>query len=290
MHLADVQLTTQGDDSFHVFAVGDLHADSKTFREKRLQQWIAHITRYGGEAIAVCVGDYLNGQTPGHKHFDPEATRADYVLNLDGYVKHGLAHCERLLKPLTDAGVATILVEGNHDRMMNAVGFTAMLADRIGATFLGAGGFIRVRSCPARARSRVAKGLNVPQDRTTVIYAHHGSKGGGSPGPKVNAMHGLMGWADADIYIAGHVHDAMLRVVPRYSITRQVGSLAVATRHVGLYRAPSFLSRAVAGVDTYADRKEYGANDEGLMWLEYNPQKRRARRHELPVWGGAQTG
>lgn len=277
-------ITTEGDDAFHVFAIGDLHADSKTFREGRLKRWVQHIASYKGEAIAVCVGDYLNGQTPGHKHFDPEATRSDYLTNMDSYVKHGLAHCERLLAPLTKAGVSVVMVEGNHDRMMGAVGFTPMLADRVGAHYLGAGGFVRVRSAPKKARKRVTEGTNA-QDRTTVIYAHHGSKGGSTPGPKVNAMHALMAWADADLYVAGHVHDALTRVVPRYSVTRRLGSLDIATRDIGLYRAPSFLSRAVAGVSTYADRKEYGTNDEGLMWFEYNPQLRRMRRHELAKWG-----
>jgi hypothetical protein len=276
MHVADVSLTAKGDNTIHVFAVGDLHADSKTFREKRFKRWIDHIASFGKEAVAVCVGDYLNGQTPGHKHFDPEATRADYVLNLDGYVKHGLAHCERLLAPLTKAGVPTVMIEGNHDRMMGAVGFTPMLADRINAQYLGSGGFIRVRSTPKAARK-----TDKPNERTTVIYAHHGSKGGATPGPKVNAMHALMGWADADVYIAGHVHDADLRVVNRYGVTRKHDSLSVARRPVALYRAPSFLSRAVAGVSTYADRKEYGTNDDGLMWVEVDPQSHRMRRHEF---------
>jgi predicted phosphodiesterase len=277
MHVADVRCTGKSD-PVHVFAVGDLHADSKLFREERFKAWIAHIAEYGEGAVAVCVGDYLNGQVPGHKHFDPDAMRSDYLLNLESYVKHGLGHCERLLKPLTKAGVPVVMVEGNHDRMMGAVGFTPMLADRVGAQYIGAGGFIRVRSATQNTR---AKRSITTGDRTTVIYAHHGSKGGGTPGPKVNAMHALMGWADADIYIAGHVHDALTRVVPRYTCNRKFDSLEVVERDVGLYRAPSFLSRSVTGVSTYADRKEYGTNDEGLMWLEVNPLLRTIRRHEM---------
>jgi predicted phosphodiesterase len=281
MHVADVRCTGKSD-PVHVFAVGDLHADSKLFREDRLKGWVAHIAEYGPGAVAVCVGDYLNGQVPGHKHFDPDAMRSEYLLNLESYVKHGLAHCERLLKPLSKAGVPVVMVEGNHDRMMGAVGFTAMLADRIGAQFIGAGGFIRVRSASKNTRTSKAATTG---DRTTVIYAHHGSKGGGTPGPKVNAMHALMGWADADIYIAGHVHDALTRVVPRYTCNRKFDSLEVVERDVGLYRAPSFLSRSVTGVSTYADRKEYGTNDEGLLWFEVNPLTRQMVRHELHKWG-----
>jgi hypothetical protein len=280
MHLVDVRCTNPKAERLHVFAIGDLHADSRLFREDRFKRWIAHIAKYGSAAVAVCVGDYLNGQTPGHKHFDPDAIRHDYLLNLDGYVKHGLSHCERLLAPLAKAGVPAVLVEGNHDRMMGAVGFTAMLADRIGAQYLGAGGFIRVRlESGATKRRREATGEAMP--RTTVLYAHHGAKGGGTPGPKVNAMHALMGWADADIYIAGHVHDALTRVVPRYTAPRRFDNAEVVERDVGLYRAPSFLSRCVTGVSTYADRKEYGTNDEGLMWMERSTLHGTIQRHEM---------
>jgi predicted phosphodiesterase len=281
MHVADVRCTVKQGHAINVFAVGDLHADSRLFREDRLKRWVNHIAGYGEGAVAVCVGDYLNGQTPGHKHFDPDAMRPDYLMNLESYVKHGLAHCQRLLEPLGRAGVPVVMVEGNHDRMMGAVGFTAILADRIGAQFIGAGGFIRVRSMSSATRQNKDATTG---DRTTVIYAHHGNKGGGTPGPKVNAMHALMSWADADIYIAGHVHDGLTRVVPRYSCTRKFDSLEIVERDVGLYRAPSFLSRSVTGVSTYADRKEYGTNDEGLLWMEADPLRHSIQRHELPKW------
>ena len=252
--------------------MGDLHADSKAFDEERLKKWVGHISEFGGNAIAVCVGDYFNGQTPGHKHFDAGAMRDDYVLNLEGYVKHALGHCERMLKPLTKAGVNTVLIEGNHDRMISAVGFTAMLSDRIGGTYLGNAGFIRAHCTP------LYKTTGTP---ISVLYAHHGKKGGVTPGPKVNAMQALIGPYDADVYIAGHVHDAMLRVVNRRGVRRKGSSTEMVSRAVGLYRAPSFLSDTPTGYSTYGERNEYGANDSGLMWLEVNPKLFTMQRHEL---------
>lgn len=275
MYLADVSLSPRRSDQIEVFAIGDLHADSKCFQEDRFKAWIAHIAERGPGAVAVCVGDYANGQVPGHKHFDPDATRAEYLVNMDGYVKHALAHCERLFAPLKKAKVPVVMVEGNHDRMMGAVGFTPMLADRTGAQFLGASGFIRVRS------QSTSRGQRKDEGRTTVIYAHHGSKGGSTPGPKVNAMHGLMGWVDADVYIAGHVHDADLRIVTRYGVPHKYDSLAIREYPVALYRAPSFLSRAPVGFSTYADRKEYGTADSGLMWVRIDPKEHTMQRHEF---------
>lgn len=279
MHVVDIALTrTSAHGRFAIFAIGDLHADSKSFREERLNQWVAHIAKYRGQAVALCVGDYANGHTPGHKHFDTDATRHDYLTNMDSYVKHSLAHVERLLKPLQVAGVPLVFVEGNHDRMMGWVGYTAMLADRLGGHFLGNAGFVRVASSGHPAKRYC-----------TTIYAHHGAKGGTTPGPKVNAMQGLVTAWDADCYIAGHVHDADLRIIPRYgagrfgsrAVDQDGGDGGIVRRQIALYRAPSFLDRVPLGHSTYADRKEYGTQDEGLLWLECKPRWRIFRRHEF---------
>jgi len=37
----------------------------------------------------------------------------------------------------------------------------------------------------------------------------------------------------------------------------------------------------MTGVSTYADRKEYGTNDEGLMWMERNVHLGTIQRHEM---------
>lgn len=274
MHATTVTLPECNNGRFACFAIGDLHSDSIAFREDRLKRYVKFITKYKGQAVAVCVGDYFNGQHPGHKHFNADATRHDYLTNLDSYVKHSLAHNARLLKPITDAGIPLVMCEGNHDLMMGYVGYTAMLADRVGGTFIGGAGFVRVRSS-----SNPGKDAN---HKTTVLYVHHGSRGGTNPGPKVNAMQQLMVAWDADVFIAGHVHDADLRIVPRYGINRTTkGEDTVQRKHVALYRAPSFLDRVPPGVTTYADRKEYGTNDEGLQWLSVNPRYGLMRRHEF---------
>lgn len=273
MHTATVTLPGCSHGRFACFAIGDLHSDSLAFREDRLKRYVRFITRYAGQAVAVCVGDYANGQTPGHKHFDTDATRPDYLTNMDSYVRHSLAHNERLLKPLSEAGIPVVFVEGNHDRMMGWVGYTAMLADRVGGTYLGGAGLVRVLS-------RV--GAKSTGYYSSVVYAHHGSKGGGSPGPKVNAMQALITAWDADIYIAGHVHDGDLRVIPRYGIgPRSAGGPEIKRRHIALYRAPSFLDRVPANITTYPDRKEYGTQDEGLQWLSVHPRHGVMKRHEF---------
>ena len=273
MHVASVTLPQCDHGRFACFAIGDLHSDSIAFREDRFKAYVKHIVKYAGQAFVLCVGDYFNGQHPGHKHFNADATRPDYLLNVDSYVKHSLAHNERLLKPITEAGIPLVLVEGNHDLMMGYVGYTAMLADRVNGIFLGGGGFVRILSATTSGK---------PNCFTTVLFAHHGSKGGGTPGPKVNAMQALTVPWDADIYVAGHVHDGDLRIIQRYGINRTTkGEDKIKPRPVALYRAPSFLDRVPHGVTTYADRKEYGTQDEGLMWLEVQPRHSVMRRHEF---------
>ena len=52
-----------------------------------------------------------------------------------------------------------------------------------------------------------------------VLAMMHGSGGAGLPGAKVNAMQRFTGWLDADLILAGHVHDSMVRIMSRIGLT-----------------------------------------------------------------------
>lgn len=275
MHLADIERATNSAGAFSLYAIGDLHSDRKEFVEKRYLRWRAQIIK-DPDAVCVFVGDAMEGRTPGMKHFDVATTRPDFLNNLDSYIKHSLAFNERLLKPITDAGVPLVIVEGNHDRYQEYSGYAAMLADRTGAHFLGGEGFIRVRT----------RGTGGPQGKTgaytTVIHASHGTGGGKLPGSKINAMQQQMVWLDADVIIAGHVHDGAIRVIHRMGVARR-GSMTLTKRPVAQYRAPSFVERSIPGLVSYAGRKGYPTSDEGLQWLRINPAEQTMQRHELMV-------
>lgn len=272
MYLVDVQRKTFASGAFRLYAIGDLHADRKQFDEERLKAYIKHIAS-DDAAVAIFVGDLLDGRIPGRKHFDADVMRGDFLANLKTYVNHGLDVLEDYFKPLVDAEVPTIFVSGNHDEYLEEIGLTAGLVQRLGgsARYLGGEGFVRIRS----GNFRKGGGLY-----TTCVYATHGTGGGKKPGTKVNAMQDYFEWVDADAVVAGHVHDGGIRIIPAYGVQR-TGTIELVESPRVAYRAPSFQKRAVAGVVGYEGRKGYPSGDEGLLYVSFVPQHRKATRVEF---------
>jgi predicted phosphodiesterase len=277
MHLLDIERPTNGSGTLHLYAIGDTHLDLRGSDHAKLARYLDHICR-DPYSVAVFVGDLLDGRVPGRKHFDAGSVRVDFLENLKSYVNHGLDVADRLFRPLVKAKVPLVCVSGNHDDYLEEIGLTAEFVRRLGgsARYLGGEGFIRVRSGRKRRTTHGDEGGMY----TTVIHATHGSGGGRTPGPKVNAMQRTFEWVDADVAIAGHVHDADIRIIPAYGVARS-GVLELVKRPRVMYRAGSFVERATVGVDSYAGRKSYGSNDDGLLYVALNPLHRTALRHEF---------
>lgn len=268
MFLLDVEKKSNIAGVFHLYAIGDMHADRKEFDDVRFRQYIAHIAA-DPFAVAVFVGDALDGRIPGRKHFDADTVRMDFLCNLKSYVNHGMDVLEDYFKPLMQAKVPLVIVSGNHDEYLEEIGLSAEIVRRLGGTarYLGGEGFIRIRSGKGNLRS-------------TIIYATHGTGGGKTPGPKVNAMQRYFEWVDADVVMAGHVHDGDIRIIPSYGVQRS-DTLELQTRPRVMYRSPSFVKRSIAGVVGYQGKKGYPSSDEGLMYVKINPQEHRATRVEM---------
>ncbi|MHB1097857.1 MAG: metallophosphoesterase [Gemmatimonadaceae bacterium] len=272
MYLCDITRRTLSTGRVNLYAIGDMHADRREFDEAKFRAHIQHIAA-DPHSVAVFVGDALDGRIPGRKFFDADTVRPDFLGNLKSYVNHGLEVLTDYFNPLIRAKVPLVMVSGNHDEYLEEIGLTSELVRRLGGTarYLGGEGFIRLQT----GQPNKTKGLY-----TTVIYATHGTGGGKTPGPKVNAMQRYYEWVQADVVMAGHVHDGDIRIIPSYSVQRS-GVLQLETTPRVMYRAPSYVRRSIAGVVGYQGKKGYPASDEGVMYVSLNPQHKTATRVEL---------
>lgn len=275
MYLLDIERRTAPTGTFGLYAIGDMHADRREFDDAKFRAHIQHIVS-DPTAVAIFVGDALDGRIPGRKHFDADTVRMDFLGQLKSYVNHGLDVLEDYFTPLIKAKVPLVIVSGNHDEYLEEIGLSAELVRRLGgsARYLGGEGFVRIRTGTSRK--------DRPGWYTTVVYATHGTGGGKTPGPKVNAMQRYYEWVDADVVMAGHVHDGDIRIIPSYGVQTS-GNLALVTSPRVMYRAPSYVRRSVEGVVGYQGKKGYPASDEGVMYVRLNPRDRRATRVELEV-------
>jgi DNA repair exonuclease SbcCD nuclease subunit len=131
MFLTHVDKDTSAHGTVSLYAIGDTHLDLKTSDHDRIEKYVAHIAA-DPQAVAVFVGDLLDGRVPGRKHFDADAVRLDFLERLKSYVNHGLEVAEGLFRPLIKAKVPLVCVSGNHDDYLEEIGLTAELVRRLG--------------------------------------------------------------------------------------------------------------------------------------------------------------
>jgi hypothetical protein len=272
----DVPATGKTAGVWRLYPIGDMHLDLKSCDEARLRRYLSLIAE-DPCGMWVALGDYIDGTTPDHRYYSPEALVQGDLEQQNRYVAWMLERCEQVLSPLK--GRPGVMLEGNHDRRggLRWSGFTWELARRLGAQYGGPECLIRVRSVDTRRRADRG-------GRVWTVYARHGSGGGMYPGGKVNRMQNTsLAIARADIYLQAHVHDSHPRVLNLFEVTAR-GTPRLVTRPVALVIAPSFSAGRVQGVSSYVSEHGYPVGDQGLVYLEItNPhprEKARIRRVE----------
>lgn len=259
MYVRDCRLPTDHDGSFRLYVFGDGHIDREAFDEGRFIRFRKLLER-DPHGVGFFVGDIAECRVPGVKHFNTKTLRKDYRLNMDDYVEFTKAHAVRLFQPIRAAGRPLFMGEGNHDRYLQWQGIMGAIAGAVGAQYVGGEGMVRIRSGkPGR-------------EYTTRVYMTHGHGGGRMPGSKVNGLVALRGVADADVYIAGHVHDGYT-TVRGYPTVASRGALDLRVQTCAFLRAPSFLRGRLKDMVGYDGEYAFPPTDNRLFVLRWNPKQ-----------------
>jgi len=239
-----------------------MHVEKIHFDETRFRRYVKDIVA-DPNSFWVFAGDVVEGRTPDMNKYDPDVIQDRYKGS--DYMFQAQQKMGELFEPLRARPGA--VVKGNHDEFLKWAGISNYLASISGASYLDGEGLVRL-NCDLGGKSRAL-----------VVYARHIVSGGRSPGAKLNAAAGMATLVDADVYIAGHIHNHAAQITPRYSLPRR-GAVGLAYRDIASIIATSFLTPKLEGYVDYTGKKGYPPPDQGLIVLHVDLENMRMFREE----------
>jgi len=262
LNIAEFDIKSNPSRFITLYPIGDIHLEKFHFDEDRFNRYILEIAEdpYG---FWVFVGDAIEGRVPGQRFYDPDVIRPQYK-NSD-YMFQVQEKMKEMFAPLRDR--PGVVVKGNHDDYQQWSGISQFLASVSGGHYLGGEGMFRINADLTG------------KTRSLVGYVRHIIGGGRRAGNKVNKAEDMALVADADFYIAGHIHDSFARVSSRFTIPRR-GELKLAAKPSVKIIAPSFLHDRLQGFDDYAGKKGLPPTDSGIIAIDIDCENMRFYRRE----------
>lgn len=262
MEFAEVDVKSSSNRRVRIYPIGDMHLEKIHFDEDRAKRYFGDIVK-DPHGVWVFLGDAIEGRTPSMDKYDIDVIRPEFRTQEYGHVIR--KEISRIFSPLKAR--PGFVVKGNHDEYLKYEGIARTVAEASGGQYLDGEGMFR---------------LNVDMGGKAgyvLGYARHITGGGRTPGAKINSAYDMQRIVDADIYLAGHVHSQSSYVVPRWKIPRRRGALPH-QEHEAFAVATALMHNRVLGVVDYAGKKGYAPTDNGLVFYEFDIERRRIRRLE----------
>lgn len=245
-------------------AVGDLHVGNAGFdRDYFLKQRKDIIDR---NAYTVLVGDLMDMILMSDKRHDAAMIDERYIGDLDDMVGDCLDDVIALFEPMKHLILG--VVEGNHEeafRRRAQLNVTKRIADALGVPDLKGGAYIR--TVLKRGRSRNKRG----------IFATHGAGGATTYGSKMNRLIALRDVIDADIYMQGHVHDLLVKIIPRLECFKYSDRLGLSNHPMAFMCTGSYLQTYKEGASGYGERRTYKPVTMGCGYIDVYPEDNEMR-------------
>lgn len=168
-------------------------------------------------AYFLGVGDYVDCASPSNRAAFKSAKLYDTIHStMDEAVSDKIAELMEVLRPTRGKWLG--LIQGHHQwDFQDGSSSDSRLAQELGTILLGDSAFIKLTF-------KDAKG-----SLDCVIWAHHGQGSGNTIGAPLNKLEKVIEWAEADLYLLGHMHKRVAANVPRFYI---VGETLIAKERV----------------------------------------------------------
>ncbi len=253
---------------FDDWVIADLHLGSIACEEDRLRRNIEVIAS-NPRARVLLGGDMLEAITKNDKRFQSDGL-ADWIprRDIDWILDVQVDYAYEMFRPIKDQITGGIL--GNHEHKAIHCG------SNVHRRLCGA---LAIRELPYSAFIRIKYNRGTIR-HSQDVYLHHGYGGGRKSGNKINKLHDLGDFIDADIYIMGHVHDkcwapAKPKLMPHSTQEKVVEKV----RRYAL--AGTYLRTYADGASGYGERLAFAPTPLGSVYWRTYPD--RGNKHLMVV-------
>jgi predicted phosphodiesterase len=257
---------TSRSESFEIYPIGDVHLGTAACDEDSLKEKIAHIAA-GENRYALLMGDIMDAVGKNDPRFESGGLadwvpvhRADHILNVQ------LEYAQEMFAPIRGQIIGAL--EGNHEsktRKHRDICIQSIFCNSLGIENLTYSAIISLRFKRSRKDNRGAASTT-----DLDIYAHHGHGGGRKAGSKVNRIHEMTDFVDADVVLMGHVHErGWAPQKPRLSMHPSQQRLVERERYFGL--TGTYLRTYDGHFSGYGETAGYPPTSLGGVWFRFTP-------------------
>ncbi len=263
-------------DEISVWAVGDIHLGNPGCDEKRCKRDIAAI-KDDPNSFWIGLGDNADYISPNDKRFSADHLDDGAKLNIGRLGAYYRERVRDLFMPIKDKCLGLLL--GNHEQKYfqdnNQEDGHGWLCVELGVPNLQYCAlfdlvFVR-KACKVPKLLPSAPAYGNTTSHTWRLYCHHGSGSSSTPGGKLNTLIKHMNFAEADIYLLGHMHDQKGQRMVRLGANADCTHLE---ERVSLgCISGSYLRTYQQGKTGYGEVKGYAPTTLGACRLRFRPDK-----------------